>query len=130
MASYNKVFLMGNLTRNPEIRYTNNQTAICSFGIAVNQGTHEKPETYFGECVCFGKTAEIIPRFTGKGSSVLVDGSLKNDQWQDRKTGETRSKTRIYVQNIKFLDQPEGNGHRTSGARYEGDHRYSREDCP
>lgn len=71
MASYNKVFLMGNLTRNPEIRYTNNQTAICSFGIAVNQGTREKPDTYFGECVCFGKTAEIIPRFTGKGFSVL-----------------------------------------------------------
>lgn len=85
MTSYNKVFLIGNLTRNPEIRYTNNQTAICSFGIAVNQGTCEKPETYFGECVCFGKTAEIVPRFTGKGSSVLVEGSLKNDQWQDRK---------------------------------------------
>lgn len=105
MTSYNKVFLIGNLTRNPEVRHTNNQTAVCSFGIAVNQGTREKPETYFGECVCFGKTAEIIPRFTSKGSSVLVEGSLRNDVWQDRETGKKQTRTRIYVNHIQFLDQ-------------------------
>lgn len=77
MASYNKVFLTGNLTRNPEIRYTNNQTAICSFGIAVNQGTREKPDTYFGECVCFGKTAESFRDSPEKVPPFWLRASLR-----------------------------------------------------
>lgn len=103
--NYNKVFLIGNMTREPELKYTQSQMAVCSFGIAVNQGTRERPETYFGDCVAFGKIAEIIPRFTSKGSSVLVEGSLRNDVWQDRETGKKQTRTRIYVNHIQFLDQ-------------------------
>ena len=77
--NYNKVFLIGNMTREPELKYTQSQMAVCSFGIAVNQGTRERPETYFGDCVAFGKIAEIIPRFTSKGSSVLYN-SLTRDK--------------------------------------------------
>jgi len=92
MASLNKVFLMGNLTRDPELRYIpGTNSAVCEFGIAVNRrfmqaGGQEKDETCFVEIVVWGKQAESCSRFLQKGASVLIEGRLVYDQWVERDT--------------------------------------------
>lgn len=99
----NKVYLYGNLTRNPELRYTPSQMAVCDFGIAVNTGTQDKQETYWGEIVCFGKMAESVSRHTQKGTAVFVEGKLKTDTWNERDSGQKRTKTRIIADRVQFM---------------------------
>ncbi|MBO4649134.1 MAG: single-stranded DNA-binding protein [Lentisphaeria bacterium] len=109
-ASLNKVLLIGNLTRNPEIRYTPGGSAVCEFGIAINRrfmqaNGQEKEETCFVDITVWGKQAESSSRFLQKGSSVLVEGRLVYDQWTEKETGNKRSRLRVYAERVQFLDR-------------------------
>lgn len=108
MANYNKVMLMGNLTRDPELRYTANGTAVCNVGIAINRQYRNKEgattkETTFVDCEAFGRTAEVMNEYLSKGRPVFIEGRLKLDQWQD-KDGRNRSKLRVVVESFQFID--------------------------
>ncbi|MDD5697209.1 MAG: single-stranded DNA-binding protein [Victivallaceae bacterium] len=107
MASLNKVFLLGNLTRSPELRYTPGGAAVCEFGLAVNRryitNNQEKEETCFINIVVWGKQGESCQRFLEKGSTALVEGRLQYDQWDDRDTGKKRSTLRVVAERIQFI---------------------------
>jgi single-strand DNA-binding protein len=116
MASFNKVILMGNLTRDPELRYTPKGTAIARLGLAVNRSwkteTGElKEEVTFVDVDAFGRQAETIGQYLKKGRPILVEGRLKLDQWDDKQTGQKRSRLLVVLESFKFVD---------SGQRSEG----------
>jgi len=109
---------MGNLTRDPETRVTPNGLTICKFGIAVNrvfnsQDGERREEVTFIDCDAFGRQAETISRYLSKGRGIHVEGRLKLDQWDDRNTGEKRSKLGVVVENFQFVggrDETSGGG--------------------
>ncbi|HEY6010359.1 MAG TPA: single-stranded DNA-binding protein [Nitrospirota bacterium] len=107
MTSFNKVILLGNLTRDPEVRYTPNGIAVASFAIAVNrkykQGDETKEEVSYIDIVVFGKQAESCGQYIGKGDSVLVDGRLQQRRWDDKETGQKRSKVEVVAQSVNFM---------------------------
>lgn len=108
MASFNKVFLMGNLTRDPELTYTPNQMAVCKFGLAVNRkfkgrDGSEREDVLFVDCTAFDKRGEAISQYLTKGKPVFVEGSLKLDSWDDKQTGQKRSKLYVIVENFQFV---------------------------
>jgi single-strand DNA-binding protein len=108
MASYNKVILVGNLTRDPELRYTPKGMAIAKIGLAVNRNwTNEagekKEEVTFVDVDAFGRQAETLAQYMKKGSPILVEGRLKLDQWDDKQTGQKRSKLGVVVEGFQFL---------------------------
>ena len=116
MASLNKVFLIGNLTREPELRYTpGSNYAVCEFGIAINrrftQGDGQmKDETCFIEIVVWGKQAESSARFLQKGASVFIEGRLAYDQWTERETQKKRSRIRVTADRVQFLSTRSADG--------------------
>ena len=107
MASLNKIYLIGNLTRNPDLRGTPGGASICELGLAVNRrytsNGQEKEEVVFIDVNAWGKIAESCHRNLSKGSQIMVEGRLTMDQWQDRNTGETRRKIIVTADNIQFL---------------------------
>lgn len=107
MASLNKVFLLGNLTRVPELRYTPGGAAVCEFGLAVNRkyvaNNQEKDETCFVNIVVWGKQGESCQRYLEKGSSAMIEGRLQFDQWDDRETGKKRSTLRVVAERVQFI---------------------------
>ena len=109
MASFNKVLLMGNLTREPDLRYTSgNSVAVCEFGIAINrrftQGDGQaKDETCFVDIVVWGKQGESCQRFLKKGASVFIEGRLVYEQWAERDTQKRRSRLRVTAERVQFL---------------------------
>ena len=117
MANYNKIILVGNLTRDPQLSYLPSQTPVVEFGLAVNhrwkaQDGQQREDVCFIDCRAYGKTAEVVNQYLHKGSQALVEGRLQFDQWTD-KDGNKRSKHRIFVDNVQFLDtrQQGGQGH-------------------
>ena len=108
----NKVFLAGNLTRDPELTYMpSNQTAVCSFGMAVNRkwtgaDGQAREDVLFIDCTAFGKTAEAMAKYLKKGRPVFVEGRLKLDQWE--RDGVKRSKHQVIVDSFQFVGPPEG----------------------
>jgi len=108
MASFNKVLLLGNLTRDPELRYLTSGTAVCSFGLAVNEkyksGDEWKEKVHFVDITVWGKSAEAVTQYLDKGSQVLVDGRLDYQTWE--KDGEKRSKLEVVANNVQFLNSP------------------------
>lgn len=109
MPNYNKVILMGNLTRDPEVRYTSNGTAIAKLGMAINrhwrnQDGQQQEETTFVDVDAFGRQAETIGQYLKKGRPIMVEGRLKLDQWEDKQTGQKRSKMGVTLENFQFLD--------------------------
>lgn len=117
MANFNKVILIGNLTRDPELRVTPSGTSICKFGLAVNrnfttQDGEKREETTFVDIDAFGKPAEIISKYMAKGRPILVEGRLKLDQWEDKNTGDKRSRLGVVCENFQFLG---GRGESDSG---------------
>jgi single-strand DNA-binding protein len=107
MANFNKVFLMGNLTRDPQLSYTPNQTAVVDFGLATNrrwtgQDGTQREETCFVDCRAFGKQAETINKYLTKGRAVFVEGRLTFESWTAQ-DGSRRSKHRITVESFQFL---------------------------
>lgn len=112
MPNLNRVMIMGNLTRDPELRYTPKNVAVANIGIAVNrrwrnQEGEQQEETTFVDCEAWGRTAEVMNEFLRKGRPVYVDGRLRLDQWQD-KEGNNRSKLKVVVENFQFLDSRGG----------------------
>jgi single-strand DNA-binding protein len=110
MASYNRVLLMGNLTRNPEIRYTPSGTAVADLGLAVNENFKNKAgetveQTCFVDVVVWGRQAETASEYLQKGSPVFVEGRLQLDQWENQQ-GEKRSKLRVRADRVQFLGSP------------------------
>ncbi|MFG0246213.1 MAG: single-stranded DNA-binding protein [Phycisphaerales bacterium JB052] len=113
--SFNKVLLMGNLTRDVEIRHTSSNTAVGNFGIAVNrryktQSGEQREDVTFVDCEAWGRTAEVMAQYLGKGRSVFIEGRLKLDQWEDKNGGGKRSKLSVVVENFQFVDSNQGGG--------------------
>jgi len=108
MSGFNKVILLGNLTRDPELRYLPSQTAVADFGLATNRRYRTKEgedreETVFVELTAFGKQAETIHQFCQKGRQLMVEGRLKYDQWEDKDTHAKRSRLSVIVENFQFV---------------------------
>jgi single-strand DNA-binding protein len=115
MASFNKVILMGNLTRDPELRYTPKGTAIAKVGLAVNRvwtndAGEKKEEVTFVDVDIFGRTAENVGQYMRKGRPMLVEGRLKLDQWDDKQTGQKKSKLGVVAETVQFLGSAPGAG--------------------
>jgi len=113
MASFNKVILMGNLTRDPELRYTPKGTAIARIGLAVNrvwrtESGEQKEEVTFVDIDAFGKTAETISQYMKKGSPILVEGRLRLHTWEDKQTNQKQSKLRVDLETFKFVGPAQG----------------------
>jgi single-strand DNA-binding protein len=114
MASFNKVILIGNLTRDPELRVSTSGLSICKFSIAVSRKYKDKEETTFVEIDAFGTTADNISKYFTKGKPILVEGRLKLDQWDDKESGKKRSKLGVVLESFQFI----GGGKGDSGDSY------------
>ncbi len=110
MANYNKVILIGNLTRDPELRYTPKGTAIAKLGLAVNRTWRDKEtgenreEVTFVEVTAFDKQAETLGQYMKKGRRLLVEGRLRYETWEDKQTNQKRSKLGVVLEAFQFLD--------------------------
>lgn len=116
MASFNKVIIVGNVTRDIEVRFTPGGSAVADVGLAVNsqwkdKTTGEKKEDVtFVDCTLWGKTAELAGQYLAKGRPVLFEGRLVQDQWEDKETGAKRSKLKVVVETMQFLGSAPGGG--------------------
>lgn len=124
MPNVNKTFLMGNVTRDPELRTTQGGTAVCKFGMAINrkykQGDEQKESTCFVDLVAWGRQAEVIAQYVKKGSPLFVEGRLEFSSWEDKQGGGKRSKLEVAVENFQLMgDKPEG-GRKARGQRDDG----------
>lgn len=120
MASFNKVILLGNLTRDPQLSYTPNQTAVVDFGLATNrkwtgQDGQARDETCFVDCRMFGKRAEVINKYLKKGNPLFVEGRLTFDSWTAQ-DGTKRSKLRVTVVEFQFVGGGSGSGGQAGAA--------------
>lgn len=120
MASFNKVILLGNLTRDPELRYTPKGTAVAKIGLAVNrkytlESGEAREEVTFIDIDAFGKQAELIGQYLKKGNPLFVEGRLKLDQWDDKNTGQKVSKLRVAMENFQFVGGNRGEGGPSGG---------------
>ena len=114
MASYNKVLLMGNLTRDVELKQTAGNQSVAEIGLAVNRrfkdrDGNDREETTFVDCEAWGRTAEVMAQYLAKGRPVFIEGRLKLDSWQDQ-SGNKRSKMRVVIENFQFIDSKGGGG--------------------
>lgn len=113
MTGFNKVILIGNLTKNPEVRYTPSGTPVTSFGLAVNrrfrQGSDLKEEVCYVDIVVFGKQAENCGQYLSKGNGVIVDGRLQQRRWETEE-GQKRSKHEVVAQTVTFLPKRQDSG--------------------
>ena len=121
MASVNKVMLLGNLTRDPEIRYTPKGTAVTDLGMAINRirtgdnGERIEEVTYV-DVTLWGRSAELAGQYLSKGRSVFIEGRLQLDQWDDKATGQKRSRLRVVGENMQFIGgQGQGGGGNAQG---------------
>ena len=124
MASYNRVLLMGNLTRNPELTYTPSQMPICKFGLAVSRkfktrAGEDREDVLFVDCTAFDKKAEVIHQYCTKGKPIFVEGQLKMDTWDDKTTGQKRSKLYVIVDNFQFIGGRDGGAPAEGGGEYD-----------
>lgn len=109
MANFNKVILAGNLTRDPELRYTPKGTAVCKITLAVNrtwtsESGEKKEDVTFVDIDAFARQAEVISQYLKKGRPVLVEGRLRYETWDDKQSGQKRSKLGVVLENFQFLD--------------------------
>lgn len=121
MANYNKVILMGNLTRKPELRFTGGGMAICKFGLAINrrfkdQSGEWKEEPTFVDVTIFGKRGEAFAKYHDKGKPAFVEGSLRYDTWDDKQSGEKRSKLYVVGDEWQFVGAGGAGAPRSTGA--------------
>jgi single-strand DNA-binding protein len=115
MASFNKVILLGNLTRDPEVRYTPKGTAVTDLGLAVNRtytadNGEKREEVTFVDVTFWGRTAEVAGEYLKKGRPVFVEGRLQLDSWDDKTSGQKRSKLKVIGENMQMLGAPRGGG--------------------
>ncbi|MBX3451761.1 MAG: single-stranded DNA-binding protein [Planctomycetaceae bacterium] len=120
MASFNKVILVGNLTRDPQVRYTSGGTAVAEIGLAVSRqwfdkaSNSRKEETTFVDVTLWGRQAEVAGEYLAKGRPVLIEGRLQLDTWDDKESGQKRSKLRVVCENMTMLGS-RGDGPRQGG---------------
>ena len=124
MANLNKVMLIGNLTRDPELRYTPKGTAVADIGMAINrvwnnEAGQKQEETTFVDVTLWGRQAELAEKYLGKGRGVYIEGRLQLDTWDDKETGKKRSKLKVVGENLQFL--PDGKGGSGGGQRSSND---------
>lgn len=115
MANFNKVMLMGNVTRDIELRYTPKGTAVADIGLAVNrvrsgESGERIEETTFVDITLWGRTAEIAQQYSGKGKPLFVEGRLHMDSWDDKTSGQKRTKLKVVAENIQLMGAPGGGG--------------------
>ena len=115
MASFNKVILLGNITRDPEVRYTPKGTAVTELGMAVNrvytaENGEKREETTFVDVTLWGRTAEIAGEYLKKGRPVFIEGRLQLDTWDDKQSGQKRTKLKVIGENMQMLGAPRGGG--------------------
>src|SRR5436190_2572483 len=113
MPSLNKVLLMGNLTRDPELRVTPKGTSICQFSLAINrkfkmESGESREEVIFVDVEAWGKQGETIAKYLTKGRPLFVEGRLRLDQWEDKNTKEKRSRMKVVLENFQFLGDSRG----------------------
>ncbi len=137
MASFNKVILLGNLTRDPEVRYTTGGSAVCDITLAVNyqwmdKRTNErKEEVSFIDVTLWGRTAEIAGEYLAKGRPVLIEGRLQQDKWDDKETGQKRSKLKVVADAMQLLGgRTEGGGGGGVGGNAGGGNAPARTNAP
>jgi single-strand DNA-binding protein len=112
MANYNKLILLGNVTRDPQLSYLPSQTPVVEFGLAVSRrwraaNGEQRDEVCFIDCRCYGKQAETFNQYVTKGKAVLLEGRLQFDQWESP-DGQKRSKHRMFVENFQFISSGQG----------------------
>src|ERR1700758_1822202 len=116
MASFNKVILLGNLTRDPEVRYTPKGSAVCDLGVAINrqytlESGEKREEVTFVDVVLWSRLAEIAGEYLKKGRPVFIEGRLQLDTWDDKQSGQKRSKLRVIGETMQLLgSRPQGSG--------------------
>jgi single-strand DNA-binding protein len=115
MASFNKVILAGNLTRDPELRYTPKGTAVAKIGLAVsrnwtNEAGEKKEEVSFIDIEAWGRQGEVLAQYMKKGRPLLVEGRLKLDSWEDKNTKQKVSKLKVVLESFSFIDSNRGEG--------------------
>ena len=120
MANVNKVMLLGNITRDLEVRYTPKGTAVCDLGMAVNRvrtgDNGEKiEEVTFVDVTLWGRQAELAGQYLAKGRSVFIEGRLQLDQWDDKQTGQKRQRLRVVGENMQFIGGQGGGGSQGGG---------------
>src|SRR3954452_21202024 len=121
MASFNKVILLGNLTRDPEVRYTPKGSAVCDLGIAINRSYtldsgEKREEVTFVDVVLWARLAEIAGEYLKKGRPVFIEGRLQLDTWDDKQSGQKRSKLRVIGETMQLLgSRPAGGGGEAGG---------------
>jgi single-strand DNA-binding protein len=123
MASFNRVILLGNLTRDPQVRYTPSGTAVAEIGMAVNrywfdkQSNTRREETTFVDVTLWGREAEVAGEYLAKGRPVLIEGRLQLDTWDDKQTGQKRSKLRVVAEHMQMLGSRGDGGGGSGGGR-------------
>ena len=115
MASFNKVILLGNLTRDPEVRYTPKGSAVTDLGIAVNrqytlENGEKREEVTFVDVTFWGRTAEVAGEYLKKGRPIFIEGRLQLDTWDDKQSGQKRSKLKVIGETMQMLGGPRGGG--------------------
>ncbi|MFH1304610.1 MAG: single-stranded DNA-binding protein [Planctomycetota bacterium] len=121
MASFNKVILVGNLTRDPQVRYTPGGTAVGEIGLAVNRSWFDKgsnsrkEEVTFIDVTLWGRSAEVASEYLAKGRPVLIEGRLQLDQWDDKESGQKRSKLKVIGENMTMLGGGNSGGQQSQG---------------
>jgi single-strand DNA-binding protein len=137
MASFNKVILLGNLTRDPEVRYTPKGSAVCDLGIAINRSYtldsgEKREEVTFVDVVLWSRLAEIAGEYLKKGRPVFIEGRLQLDTWDDKQSGQKRSKLRVIGETMQLLGgrPPGAGGGATEGAEAARESRPSKPAAP
>lgn len=126
MASFNRVLLLGNVTRDPQLKFLPSQTQVCEFGLAMNRkfktaAGEQRDEVTFVDLTAFGKAAETINKYVTKGKPLMVEGRLKYDQWEDKNGGGKRSKLTVVVDNFQFVGGPSDGQGRADRSQSRGD---------
>lgn len=121
MASFNKVLLLGNLTRDPEVRYTPKGSAVADLGIAVNRqytldNGEKREEVTFVDVTFWGRTAEVAGEYLKKGRPIFIEGRLQLDTWDDKQSGQKRSKLKVIGETMQMLGSRPGDGGGDAGA--------------
>ncbi len=135
MASFNKVILCGNITRAPELRYTPKGTACCQITVAMNetwtgQDGEKKESVCFADCTAWGKTAEAISQYLRKGDPILIEGRLKLDSWEDKKTNEKRQKLGITIESFSFVGSKKSGDATAPTTKVKADAEPEKDDVP
>ena len=126
MRGFSKAIITGNLTRDPELRSTANGASVCSFSVAVNRtyrdaAGEQKEDVSFIDCSAWGKLAEMISQYAKKGTGVLVSGRLDQRSWEDKTTGQKRSRVEIVVEDFNFTGSARDNGGSSDSGNFASD---------